>query len=37
MFKDLFDFKKTRTPKEALLFYVFFTGVIYALTMAFGS
>lgn len=28
MFKDLFDFKKQRTPKEALGFYLFYALLI---------
>lgn len=36
MFKDLFDFKKTRTVKEAVVFYVFHTSAIWALTTVLG-
>jgi hypothetical protein len=37
MFKDLFDFKKTRTAKEAIIFYAFYTAAILAITHVFGS
>jgi hypothetical protein len=32
MFKDLFDFKKTRTPIEALGFYIFYAGAFVLVT-----
>lgn len=36
MFKDLFDFGKDRTIKEAVLFYAFHTGVFLLVTTALG-
>ena len=36
MFKDLFNFKKDRTPKEALVFFLFYTGAFFAVTTLFG-
>lgn len=36
MFKSLFDFKKTKTPREAVEFFAFY-GVIFAvMTLVFG-
>ena len=35
-FKDLFDFKKQRTPKEAVIFYVFFTGMFLLVSTVMG-
>lgn len=36
MFKDLFDFGKTRTIKEAAFFYAFHTGVFFLVTTVLG-
>lgn len=36
MFKDLFDFGKDRTAKEAVLFYAFHTGVFFLVTTVLG-
>lgn len=35
-FKDLFDFKKERTVKEAVIFYVFYTGMFLLVTTVLG-
>ena len=35
MLKDLFDFSKKRTAKEAALFYVFYMGCFALVTLAF--
>ncbi len=35
MLKDLFDFSKKRTGKEAALFYVFYMGCFALVTLAF--
>ena len=32
MFKDLFNFSKTRTLKESIGFYILYTGIALALT-----
>jgi hypothetical protein len=32
MLKDLFDFSKTRTLKESVVFYIFYTAIGLALT-----
>lgn len=32
MFKDLFDFSKTRTLKESVGFYIFYTAIALVLT-----
>ncbi len=37
MLKDLFDFRKTRTAKEAVVFYVFYTGAALLLSVLFGG
>jgi len=36
-FKDLFDFGKQRTIKEAAVFYVFHTGVFLLVTKVLGA
>lgn len=36
-FKDLFDFGKTRTLKEAAVFYIFHTGVFLLVTTLLGQ
>lgn len=33
MFKDLFDFSKTRTLKESIGFYIFYTGIALGFTL----
>lgn len=35
-FKDLFDFKKQRNVKEAVIFYVFYTGMFLLVTTVLG-
>lgn len=37
MLKDLFDFSKQRSGKDAALFYVFYVGCFILLTIALGG
>lgn len=37
MLKDLFDFSKRRTGKDAVLFYVFYVGCFVVLSIALGG
>lgn len=37
MLKDLFDFSKRRSGKDAILFYVFYVGCFVLLTIALGG
>jgi len=37
MFKDLFNFGKVRTPKEAISFYFIYTGAFLLLSALFGA
>lgn len=34
MFKDLFNFKKVRTPNEAVGFYIFYAGLFLLVSVA---
>jgi len=36
MFRDLFDFSKPRTGKEAVVFYLFYMGCFALLSIALG-
>lgn len=36
MFKDLFDFGKTRSPKEAAVFYLVYTGAFLLVSTLLG-
>lgn len=36
MFKDLFNFKRERTPIEAVGFFIFYAGVFIVVSAAFG-
>lgn len=37
MLKDLFDFSKQRSGKDAVIFYVFYVGCFVILTIALGG
>lgn len=37
MFRDLFDFSKRRTAKEAVLFYLFYAGCFALVSLALQS
>gem|GEM_PF-907648 len=36
MFKDLFDFKRQRTPVEAVGFFIFYAGIFIVVSAVFG-